>query len=64
MTDNGASTATWDLEPLVNGKGVAGVDEMLTDASDRADTLAEREGRDRGSSLPTTSPTSWTSWRR
>jgi oligoendopeptidase F len=44
MTENGASNATWDLEPLVRGKGTDGVDEMLTEASTRADALAAKKG--------------------
>ena len=44
MSDNGAATATWDLEPLVRGKGADGVDEMLSEASTRAAALAERKG--------------------
>jgi oligoendopeptidase F len=32
----------WDLEPLVDGEGEAGVDRLLKEAQDRSSTLAER----------------------
>ncbi|MGH2752902.1 MAG: M3 family oligoendopeptidase [Actinomycetota bacterium] len=44
MTDNGASSATWDLEPLVFGKGEQGVDDLLAEAAGRADGLAAKKG--------------------
>jgi oligoendopeptidase F len=34
--------AVWDLEPLVGGRGAEGVEEMLTEARDRAETFAQR----------------------
>jgi oligoendopeptidase F len=34
--------AAWDLEPLVGGRGAKGVEDMLTEARDRAETFAER----------------------
>ena len=34
--------ATWDLEPLVGGRGADGVVEMLTEARDRAEAFAQR----------------------
>jgi oligoendopeptidase F len=36
--------ATWDLEPLVDGKGPAGVDELLDEAQIKAEALAEKKG--------------------
>jgi len=36
--------ATWDLEPLVDGKGPAGVDELLDEAQAKAGALAENKG--------------------
>ena len=36
--------ATWDLEPLVDGKGPAGVDELLDEAQTKATALAENKG--------------------
>jgi oligoendopeptidase F len=35
-------TASWDLEPLVGGRGADGVVEMLTEARDRAEAFAQR----------------------
>jgi oligoendopeptidase F len=35
-------TASWDLEPLVGGRGADGVVEMLTGARDRAEAFAQR----------------------
>jgi oligoendopeptidase F len=35
-------SAAWDLQPLVGGRGAEGVQEMLTEARDRAETFAER----------------------
>ncbi len=43
--DRSASDVAWDLEPLVDGRGEAGVDELLEDAGRRADALAEYRGR-------------------
>jgi oligoendopeptidase F len=34
--------ASWDLEPLVGGRGADGVVEMLTEARDRAEAFAQR----------------------
>jgi oligoendopeptidase F len=34
--------AAWDLEPLVGGCGAEGLEDMLTEARDRAETFAER----------------------
>jgi oligoendopeptidase F len=34
--------AVWDLEPLVGGRGAEGVEEMLVEARDRAETFARR----------------------
>jgi len=36
--------ATWDLEPLVDGRGAQGVDELLDEAQSKASTLAENKG--------------------
>ncbi len=41
-TDTALESAAWDLEPLVGGKGAAGVDEMLGEARERAETFANR----------------------
>ncbi len=43
--DRTASDVAWDLEPLVDGRGEAGVDALLDDAARRADALAEYRGR-------------------
>jgi oligoendopeptidase F len=43
-TDLTAADVAWDLEPLVDGKGEAGVDEMLDDADRVAASVAERRG--------------------
>ena len=43
--DRSASDVAWDLEPLVDGRGEAGVDEHLEDAGRRADALVEYRGR-------------------
>jgi oligoendopeptidase F len=40
--DPALQAATWDLEPLVESKGAAGVEELLGDARDRAAEFAER----------------------
>jgi oligoendopeptidase F len=34
--------AGWDLEPLVGGRGADGVEQMFTEARDRAETFAQR----------------------
>jgi oligoendopeptidase F len=36
--------ATWDLEPLVDGKGAEGVDQLLDEAQTKATVLAENKG--------------------
>jgi oligoendopeptidase F len=36
--------ATWDLEPLVDGKGAEGVDQLLDEAQTKATALAENKG--------------------
>jgi len=36
--------AIWDLEPLVDGKGPAGVDELLDEAQSQATALADNKG--------------------
>jgi oligoendopeptidase F len=38
-------TVTWDLEPLVGGKGPAGVDELLDEAEAIATQLSEQRGK-------------------
>jgi oligoendopeptidase F len=43
-TDLTAADVTWDLEPLVDGKGEAGVDELLDEADRVAASVAERRG--------------------
>ncbi len=43
--DRTAADVAWDIEPLVDGKGAAGVDELLDDAGKRADALATYRGR-------------------
>src|SRR5262249_30762005 len=43
--DRTASDVAWDLEPLVDGRGEAGVDALLDDAARRADALARDRGR-------------------
>ena len=40
-----AADVAWDLEPLVDGQGEAGVDALLDDAKARADALGEYRGR-------------------
>src|SRR5438128_7864752 len=39
-----AADVAWDLEPLVDGKGEAGVDELLDEADRVAASVAERRG--------------------
>jgi oligoendopeptidase F len=39
--DPALDTAAWDLEPLVDGRGPDGVEELLTEARDRAAAFAE-----------------------
>jgi oligoendopeptidase F len=43
-TDLTAADVAWDLDPLVDGKGEAGVDELLDDADRVAASVAERRG--------------------
>jgi len=43
-TDLTAADVAWDLEPLVDGKSEAGVDEMLDEADRVAASVAERRG--------------------
>jgi len=40
--DHGLEDAVWDLEPLVESKGSAGVEELLSEARDRAAEFAQR----------------------
>ena len=40
-----AADVAWDLEPLVDGRGAAGVDALLDDAEARAHALASYRGR-------------------
>jgi oligoendopeptidase F len=40
--DEALEAASWDLEPLVGGRGAEGVAEMLAEARDRAETFAQR----------------------
>jgi oligoendopeptidase F len=44
QADLTAADVTWDLEPLVDGKGEAGVDELLDAADQVAASVAERRG--------------------
>jgi oligoendopeptidase F len=43
-TDLTAADVAWDLEPLVDGKGEAGVDQLLDEADRVASSVAERRG--------------------
>jgi len=43
--DLAAAEVAWDLEPLVDGRGAAGVDALLDDAQARADALGTYRGR-------------------
>ena len=43
--DRTAADVAWDVEPLVDGKGDAGVEELLDDAERRAESLAAARGR-------------------
>ena len=43
-TDLTAADVAWDLEPLVDGKGETGVDELLDEAERVAASVAERRG--------------------
>jgi oligoendopeptidase F len=43
-SDLTAADVAWDLEPLVEGKGEAGVDELLAEADRVAASVAERRG--------------------
>ena len=43
-TDLSAADVTWDLEPLVDGKGETGVDDLLDEADQVASSVAERRG--------------------
>ena len=40
--DEALEAAAWDLEPLVGGLGAEGVEEMLTEARQRADAFSQR----------------------
>jgi oligoendopeptidase F len=40
--DEALEAASWDLEPLVGGRGAEGVEEMLTEARQRANAFSER----------------------
>ena len=40
--DPGLEDAVWNLEPLVESKGAAGVEELLNEARDRAAEFAQR----------------------
>jgi oligoendopeptidase F len=40
--DEALESASWDLEPLVGGRGAEGVEEMLAEARERAETFAQR----------------------
>jgi oligoendopeptidase F len=42
VTDQALEAANWDLEPLVEGRGRAGVEELLAAARERAEAFAER----------------------
>jgi oligoendopeptidase F len=42
VTDPALQAAAWDLEPLVEGRGPAGVEELLVEARDRSGAFAER----------------------
>ena len=44
-SDLTAADVAWDLEPLVDGRGAAGVDALLDDAEARAHALASYRGR-------------------
>src|SRR3954468_7976032 len=44
-SDLTAGDVTWDLEPLVDGRGAEGVDALLDDAEGRARALASYRGR-------------------
>lgn len=39
---------TWDIEPLVEGRGEAGVEALLVEARERATALAQKKGRVEG----------------
>jgi oligoendopeptidase F len=43
--DRTAAEVAWDIEPLVDGKGDGGVEELLDDAERRANALATYRGR-------------------
>jgi oligoendopeptidase F len=42
VTDPALEAAAWDLKPLVDGRGADGVEQLLTEARDRAAAFAER----------------------
>jgi oligoendopeptidase F len=44
-SDRTAADVAWDLEPLVDGKGDAGVDEFLDDAERLVDAITQRRGQ-------------------
>ena len=41
-TDPALESVAWDLQPLVEGRGADGVEQLLTEARDRASAFAER----------------------
>ncbi|HEX6311027.1 MAG TPA: M3 family oligoendopeptidase [Acidimicrobiia bacterium] len=43
--DLAAADVAWDLDPLVDGEGAAGVDALLDDAEHRAEEIARHRGR-------------------
>jgi oligoendopeptidase F len=43
--DRTAADVAWDIEPLVDGRGDEGVDALLDDAEQRADSVASYRGR-------------------
>ena len=45
MTIEAIEDLTWDIDTLVDGRGEAGVDELLDEARTRAERLAGRKGR-------------------
>src|SRR2546423_864415 len=42
LSDPELLSAEWDLDPLVGGNGASGVEEMLAEATRRADAFSER----------------------
>lgn len=43
--DRGATDVSWDLEPLVDGRGADGVDRLIDEAGTIADSLESRRGQ-------------------